>query len=83
LRAIRIIDPGPLATIQDRGRYGFRDRGVPLSGAMDQQALRIGNLLVGNPDGASCIEITLGGLRAEFLCGSHFSLTGAEAPMRV
>jgi biotin-dependent carboxylase-like uncharacterized protein len=64
--------------VQDLGRFGFRDRGVPLSGAMDQQSLRVGNLLVGNPDGAACVEITLGGFRAEFLCGVHFALTGAE-----
>jgi biotin-dependent carboxylase-like uncharacterized protein len=50
---------------------------------MDQQALRVGNLLVGNPEGAAGIEITLGGLRAEFLCSAHFSLTGAETDARL
>jgi biotin-dependent carboxylase-like uncharacterized protein len=78
LRAIRIIEPGPLATVQDLGRLGFGDKGVPMSGAMDQQALRIGNLLVGNPMGAACIEITLSGFRAQFQCGVHFALTGAD-----
>jgi len=78
LRAIRIIEPGPLATVQDLGRFGFRDKGVPMSGAMDQQALRVGNLLVGNPIGAACLEITLSGFWAEFQCGVHFALTGAD-----
>ncbi len=79
MRAILIIDPGPLATVQDLGRFGFRDKGVPMSGAMDQQALRIGNLLVGNPVGAACIEITLGGFRARFQSRVHFAVTGPPA----
>ena len=54
-----------------------------MSGAMDQQALRVGNLLVGNPDGAAAIEITLGGFRAEFPCGMHFALTGTETDARL
>lgn len=78
MRAIGILEAGPLAMIQDRGRFGFRDRGVPVSGAMDQQSLAVGNLLVGNDAGAAAIEITLGGLKAEFLCDAHFAVTGAD-----
>ncbi|MBA4392622.1 MAG: allophanate hydrolase, partial [Desulfobacca sp.] len=33
MKAIRIIKPGPLTSVQDQGRYGFQDRGVPVSGA--------------------------------------------------
>ncbi|MCE5334321.1 MAG: hypothetical protein LLG06_06995, partial [Desulfobacteraceae bacterium] len=44
--------------VQDLGRFGYRDRGVPLSGAMDGQALRVGNLLAGNAEDCACIEIT-------------------------
>ncbi len=78
MKAIRILDAGPLATIQDRGRYGYQDRGVPVSGAMDRHALRIGNLLVGNPENAAAIEVTFGGLKAEFLGSTLFALTGAD-----
>jgi len=83
LRAISILEAGPLATIQDRGRFGFRDRGVPVSGAMDQQALMVGNLLVGNEVGAAAIEITLGGFKAEFLGDAHFAVTGADQAPRL
>ena len=53
MRTIRIIKPGPLTTVQDLGRWGFQDRGVPVSGAVDQYALRLGNLIVGNREGAA------------------------------
>ncbi|MGO9372670.1 MAG: hypothetical protein ACLQBD_11300, partial [Syntrophobacteraceae bacterium] len=77
MRSIRILEPGPLATVQDRGRFGFRGMGVPLSGAMDLQALRVGNLLVGNDDARAGIEITMGGFRVEFRCNATFALSGA------
>lgn len=79
MRSIRIIEPGPLATVQDRGRFGYRSWGVPLSGAMDLQAFRIGNLLVGNGNNAAGIEITLAPFRLEFLCDTLFAVTGALA----
>lgn len=79
MRSIRIIEPGPLATIQDRGRFGYRSWGVPLSGAMDPQAHRIANLLVGNEDSAAGVEITFGGFQAEFRCAAFFSVAGATA----
>jgi antagonist of KipI len=44
---------------------------------MDRQALRIANLLVGNAETAACIEVTLGGFEAEFLCMTSFALAGA------
>lgn len=77
MRSIKIIEPGPLATVQDRGRFGFRSFGVPVSGAMDVQALRIGNLLVGNDEGLAGVEITMGGFRAEFCGEAAFALSGA------
>jgi biotin-dependent carboxylase-like uncharacterized protein len=78
LKSLQILDAGPLATIQDLGRRGYRDRGVPLSGAMDQHALQIANGLVANPPGAAGIEITLGGFRARFMNGAAFAVAGHD-----
>jgi biotin-dependent carboxylase-like uncharacterized protein len=77
LIALRILEAGPLATIQDLGRWGHRDRGVPLSGAMDPQGLRLANALVGNGGGAAAVEITWGGFKAELAADLHFAVTGA------
>lgn len=83
MKALKILDPGPLACIQDQGRFGYRDRGVPQSGAMDRKAYRIGNLLVGNSDGMASIEITWGGFKAEFSHKTWFAVTGAEVEVRL
>lgn len=58
-----VIQPGPLITVQDLGRYGYQQYGMPVSGAMDNYALRVANLLVGNNEGEAGLEITLLGLQ--------------------
>lgn len=60
--SVEIVTTGPLATVQDLGRPGYAHLGVPRSGAADRGALRLANRLVGNPEGAAGIEVTLGGL---------------------
>ena len=78
---IEIEDPGPRATVQDLGRPGYARLGVGRSGAGDRAALRLANRLVGNPEGAAALELTLGGLRARFAGPALVAVTGA--PCRV
>lgn len=54
---IEIIETGPFNTVQDLGRPGYRDIGVSASGAMDPLAVRIGNSVLGNDEGAAVLEI--------------------------
>jgi biotin-dependent carboxylase-like uncharacterized protein len=56
---------------------------VPVSGAVDPYALRLGNLIVGNREGEAALEITLGGLAAEFVRDVSFALTGADSAARL
>ena len=74
--ALRILKPGPLATVQDCGRKGFMAWGVPESGAADGFSLRAANLLAGNSETSAAIEITLGGFKAEFSRASIIALYG-------
>lgn len=76
---IEIISPGVMASVQDLGRPGWRNLGVGSSGAMDALALRIGNMMVGNPQDLAGVEFTLGGLRLRFQHDALFALTGADA----
>lgn len=69
---------GLLTTIQDRGRIGFQQFGVPQSGAVDQWALSTANLLVDNDPGEGALEMTIIGPRLVFEAGACIALTGAD-----
>ncbi len=56
MRALTVLDPGPLTTVQDGGRPGLAHLGVPRSGWLDAPAARLGNRLVGNKPGAAGLE---------------------------
>lgn len=75
---LRVIGAGALSLIQDLGRPGFQRFGVSVSGAMDAEALTLGNRLAGNPPGAAAVEVTLGGAEFEFLQDVVFALAGAD-----
>ncbi len=75
--SLHIIEPGPLALVQDLGRPGHLRDGVGVSGAMDRGALALGNRLLGNPASAAGLELLLGGARLRFAAPTWFALTGA------
>jgi biotin-dependent carboxylase-like uncharacterized protein len=75
---IRVLSPGFLTTVQDLGRPGYAHLGISASGAADALSPRIGNLLVGNPEGAAALEMTLVGGAFEFSAGATVALTGSE-----
>ncbi len=75
---IEVKAPGLLSTVQDLGREGFGPHGVSPSGAADPVALRLGNLLVGNLEGAAGLEMTLLGGTFLFPEGAIIALTGAD-----
>uniref|UniRef100_A0A832EK29 Biotin-dependent carboxyltransferase family protein n=1 Tax=Desulfacinum infernum TaxID=35837 RepID=A0A832EK29_9BACT len=83
MKALAIEASGLLTTVQDAGRYGFQDKGVPVSGAMDRAALELGNELVGNTPGAAALEIFSGGFRARFLTEVSFTVTGFDPDVRL
>lgn len=55
--ALKVVTPGLHTTVQDLGRFGYQDIGVPVSGALDRIGLRLANALVGNPPGMAALEI--------------------------
>jgi antagonist of KipI len=76
--AIVVIEPGFQTTIQDSGRPGFQEFGVPVCGAMDQPAYRLANRLVGNTDLEAVFEITFRGPVLEFRREMKIAVTGAD-----
>ncbi|AWN35520.1 biotin-dependent carboxyltransferase family protein [Methylobacterium radiodurans] len=59
---LRIAAAGGGATLQDRGRYGAMRYGITPAGPMDPLAHATANRALGNPPGATAIEVGLGGL---------------------
>jgi biotin-dependent carboxylase-like uncharacterized protein len=76
---IEIVKPGPLSSVQDAGRTGYRHLGVGAAGAMDELALSVANLMLGNDEGAAAIEVTLGGIELRFTGSCAFAVAGADA----
>lgn len=83
LPGIEVIEPGLLATLQDLGRPGVASVGVARSGALDRGSLRTANRLVGNPEDAAGVEVTMGGFRAVATDDVWFAVTGAWGPIRL
>lgn len=75
---IEVRAPGLLTTVQDLGREGFGPMGVSASGTADPVALRIGNRLVGNAEGAAGLEMTLLGGTFFFQEAAVVALTGSD-----
>ena len=81
--AIRVSAPGLATSVQDLGRPGYYHLGIPISGGMDQYALRVANLLVGNDEGSAVLEAVFMGPELEFTEDAFVAVTGAELPPRV
>ena len=75
--SLRILRPGLLSTVQDRGRYGLQHLGVVPCGPMDPVALELANALVGNHNNEAAIEFTVLGPEIEFEADALISLCGA------
>ena len=76
-RAVTVLEPGPLTTVQDEGRVGLGTIGVGRSGAADRASYRLANRLVGNLPGAAALEVTFGGLALRAEDDVTLAVTGA------
>ncbi len=78
---VEVLEGGTQTTVQDYpGRIGYWDVGVPPSGPMDNLSFRLANRLVGNPDTAAGLELTVNGPALRFNTPAIAALTGAHMP---
>lgn len=83
-RSLRVLSGGLATTVQDYpGRRGYWHVGVPPSGPMDCVAFRLGNRLLGNPEGAPGLEVTALGPTLLFNGAATICLTGADCDARL
>jgi biotin-dependent carboxylase-like uncharacterized protein len=82
VNTFEVLSPGIMSTVQDLGRFGCARYGVAASGALDGFAVRVGNLLVGNPENAAVVETTLMGLRIKAVRDAVVAVTGGDLQAR-
>ncbi|HET8736751.1 MAG TPA: biotin-dependent carboxyltransferase family protein [Pricia sp.] len=75
---LKVLKSGLFTTVQDAGRYGYLNKGVPVCGYMDSSSAEKVNLLLENDPGAAVIEITMTGPTLQFGAPNFICLGGAE-----
>ncbi len=75
-----VIEPGLSTTVQDAGRPGYREWGVPLGGAFDRFSAGLANALLGNSPECAVLESTLSG--GNYQAEGELALALAGAPMQ-
>ncbi len=78
MTAFEVLAPGGFTTVQDKGRFGFQQMGVPVCGVLDTFACDTANLLVGNDTNRAVLEITVMGPSLKFLSSMDIAVTGAK-----
>lgn len=75
---LRAIDPGFYTTVQDLGRPGFREWGVPAGGSFDARSALVANALLANSADCAVLEMTLSGGVFQAECPLAIALAGAS-----
>ena len=75
---VEVLKTGFYDSIQDLGRFGYQQYGIPYSGVMDMSAALLANTLLGNDTEEAVLEITMSGPKLKFCCKTYACLTGAD-----
>jgi biotin-dependent carboxylase-like uncharacterized protein len=73
-----VISPGLYTTVQDNGRRGFQNFGIPITGVLDSFSAQIANFLVGNDRGCAVLELTVLGPHLLAMNDAYVAITGAD-----
>lgn len=74
---VEVLKSGLLDTVQDIGRNGFQQFGVPISGVMDHVSAERANRILGNHRDAAVIECTASGPKLLFHQDTVICISGA------
>lgn len=75
---LKVLKTGLYTTVQDRGRFGYRNKGVPVSGTMDDIAAYKINTLLENDPQCAVLEMTMMGPTLQFTEPTFIALGGAQ-----
>ena len=79
---IEILNPGWHTSIQDQGRMGLQEYGIPYSGAMDMNSFNWANKLLNNSLNAALLEMTIKGPKLKFHAETVIVFTGAQMDIK-
>lgn len=80
---IKVLRQGFYTTVQDLGRFGFRNQGIPTSGGMDLISANLANSLLGNSMSNAFLEMTLNGPKLLFSVNTCIAITGANMSPKI
>lgn len=80
---LRVLKPGLSATVQDLGRRGCLELGIPTGGAADMYSHRLSNAVVGNDPAAATLEMMLLGATFEMVADAVVAAAGADMGFQV
>ncbi|MCR2746861.1 biotin-dependent carboxyltransferase family protein [Limnobacter parvus] len=63
---LKLVKAQGQGIVSDKGRWGYQYQGVPVGGVLDEFSFAVGNLALGNPENAACLEL-MG--QFDFVCG--------------
>ena len=75
---VSVLKSGFYTSVQDLGRHGYQDQGVPVSGVMDVYSAKLANALLNNEDTTAVLELTMVGPVLQFHCNTLIAITGAD-----
>lgn len=75
---IEVLMTGIQSSIQDLGRFGIQNTGVPIGGAMDQTAMQMANSLLNNHKQSAVLEMCFKGPKLRFHQSTTIALAGAD-----
>ena len=81
--AFDILEPGLATTVQDKGRPGYYNVGIPQSGSMDQLSAEMANACVGNSASEAVLECTYIGPMLRTTTPTVVAITGAPVEVFV
>jgi len=74
---LKVLKSGFYTSIQDEGRFNYRNKGVPISGAMDLSSAFKANTLLENDTNSPVLEITMTGPTLVFEEETYIVIAGA------
>lgn len=80
---LEVLEAGPMLSVQDHGRHGRKQFGVPAAGAMDRPAMDLANALCGNQPDMAALEFTAIGGRFRAGRAMRIAVTGGDCDIRI